>query len=187
MCFKFIPQPNPPVFLALKEYDFFPTAPWAISLTEQSLLQCSVNLIMFISTEPSFSLSSIPGKCDSVYKSFAVSTLDPCTSYTQVGGLFLRQRQSSECRAPSQINRLTIALLQGLQGTRERKELPDTWVHLYFPLGYDDQPENILLRDGWDRVCFKWLLKDNAVIAYLRELPAVQRKRSHFLKCDSKA
>ena len=37
----------------LKEDFFSPTAPWAVSWTEQSLLQGCVNLIAFVSAEPS--------------------------------------------------------------------------------------------------------------------------------------
>lgn len=135
MCFKFTLQPDPP-FPVLKRIFFFPQLPmscqfhWAVSAPRLH----KPNYVHFYRACPP--LTSIPGKCDSVYKRLkGVSSQPPCMSYTRVGDLFLTPHQR---RAASQINRQAIALQQGLLGTRNYQT---AWVHLCFLPAYDYQPD----------------------------------------------
>lgn len=171
----------------LKEDFFPPTAPWAVRWTEQSLLQGCVSLIAFVSAEPSLLCYPYRVSVTRLMNHFQCLLCIPALLIRELGACFSDNvRVLKVGLHPRSTGSPSPCCRASREPERERKD-QTARVHLYFPLAYDDQPENILLRDGWDRVYFKWLQKDNAVIAYLRKLPAIQRKRSHFLKCDSKA
>lgn len=92
------------------------------------------NYVHFYRASPP--LTSIPGVTQFIKRLKGVSSQPPCMSYARVGDVFLTPRQR---RAPSQINKHAIALQLGLQGTRNYQM---AWVHLYFPPGYDYQPDD---------------------------------------------
>lgn len=165
MCFKFTQQPDPP-FPVLKRIHFSPNLPmscqfnWAVSATRLH----SPNYVHFHRA----SFASVPGKRDSVYKSFEGSLLS-----ISLHILYLSWGPSSHIHQgllPSQINRHTIALQQGLQGCRERQRSYQTaWVHLCFPPGYDYQPQYIFLR--WLRpILFQMTSKGQCCHCILEEI-----------------
>lgn len=180
MCFKFTQQPDPP-FPVLKRIHFPPTCPWVASLTEQSLLQGCIHLIMFISTEPPLHLYQV-SVTQFINHLKGVSSQSLCISYTWAGDLVLASIRV--CFLPRSIGTPSPCNKASRDPERDKGAIKRPEFICAFHQAMIIS-HSIFSWDGWDPFYFKWLQKDNAVIAYLRKLPAVQRKRSDILKCDS--
>lgn len=97
----------------------------ASGITEQSLLQCCIKLIMSISSEPPFLWHPYRISVTLFINHWRVTPFSLSCFFYQSWDPISPMPSEAECLAPSRINR-TVALPQGLQGTRERKELPDS-------------------------------------------------------------
>lgn len=156
----------------------------AASFTQQSLRLYSPNYFNFYRT--SF-LCHLYQRSMTPFVNYwkTVSSQTPCMPYPWVGTDVL-QPPEAECLAPSQISRHSPARRQALWEQRERGTSRQARFLLSFPLGCDDQPENILQR--WLRPgLFQMTSKGRRCHCNVEQVARCTQESGSIPKCDSDA